>query len=1032
VDAPPDRITITDIARAGYCPSGAKRWFSEQGLDFRAFLKDGMGVDEFLATGDAQAERTRLRRDDGADAPGYRGLTSIFFTGRPDAHKGKKGFYWTANNPYLPPIWVTVERAPVGLTPGYALVPRAGTTAYPFDIEDTDQSSGADFLVSAEAELMAFVDTDYEWWDLNSHTKLGTSGAVSLFGGSSMMAEDGIVYEAGAYVVGVDVAFALFITPPMGGTTHVDFTDLYRGTLRVFDDSSGTRHVYTGTHVGGYVDYTVRVVLPDAYCDFFRYDEDDIWAVVQPTGSSNLIGLSSLSSGTTHWITGLVTRGSPNDATACYNVIADTFLIYSDAKYYIVDGQTFAIVASGSPPWSGGKPDLTLNIVDPSKTSFWMTTQEVSTATGQPLRTVSGWDTGQATHVSTFDPVQRAIISRPQFVPDLYWLYLDRGEMDANPAHVIYEALTNVIWGMGSPSSLIDVDSFEDAGVALYNEPLGLSLIWIRQSTLQDFIQEVLDHIQAVLFVDPQTGLLTLKLIRGDYDVADLPTISPSTANLTNFGRKLWGDIVNEITVTWTNPDNEQDETVTVHDLASISTQGSIVPDSRNYYGVRYASLAQRLAARDLRSAGAPLATCEAEVDRSLWFLRPASVLLLDWPEYGVDGVVMRVTSIDYGKPGDPIIKLGLIEDVFGLDIGDYVDPPGSAWEDTSAPPSALDQQEAITLPYYFAANGVSSIVGADYPEALAGVLGASSNEDVYAIELWAEVTLPDSSTEWQSVATLNVLARGELDADLAAETSSTGVAFTNYIGTVLPSVPGFAIIGAAGEDQNEIAMLTGTGYALTRGVLDTVPRAWPAGTPVWFVATDSLIEDPTTHSVGEVVQYRLLTRTSQGLLSLYGAPPLSYTMSERPWLPSRPANVSIDAVSFNDITTPVDMIGESVAPVTWSNRNRLNEDAVVLGWADSTVTPETGQTTTIRVLKTDGTTVVTTHSGLTGTTFDIPIASFASNDIAIVEVAAARTDADGTFESLQAHRLFVQVGNLTFDETGVTFDSTTFNWDAN
>jgi hypothetical protein len=31
---------------------------------------------------------------------------------------------------------------------------------------------------------------------------------------------------------------------------------------------------------------------------------------------------------------------------------------------------------------------------------------------------------------------------------------------------------------------------------------------------------------------------------------------------------------------------------------------------------------------------------------------------LVDWPEYGLDGVVMRVTSIDYGKPGDPAIKL--------------------------------------------------------------------------------------------------------------------------------------------------------------------------------------------------------------------------------------------------------------------------------------------------------------------------------------------------------------------------------------
>lgn len=51
------RITITDIARAGYCARGAKGWFATQGLDFRAFLKDGILATDFAATGDAMALR---------------------------------------------------------------------------------------------------------------------------------------------------------------------------------------------------------------------------------------------------------------------------------------------------------------------------------------------------------------------------------------------------------------------------------------------------------------------------------------------------------------------------------------------------------------------------------------------------------------------------------------------------------------------------------------------------------------------------------------------------------------------------------------------------------------------------------------------------------------------------------------------------------------------------------------------------------------------------------------------------------------
>lgn len=53
-----DRITIQDIRRAGYCTRGARRWYSDNGLDFPLSLqKDENGQyvgtprDQFLGTG---------------------------------------------------------------------------------------------------------------------------------------------------------------------------------------------------------------------------------------------------------------------------------------------------------------------------------------------------------------------------------------------------------------------------------------------------------------------------------------------------------------------------------------------------------------------------------------------------------------------------------------------------------------------------------------------------------------------------------------------------------------------------------------------------------------------------------------------------------------------------------------------------------------------------------------------------------------------------------------------------------------------
>lgn len=51
------RIRINDVRRAGHCVRGAKDWFDRHGLDFRAFLKNGIDEAELIASGDAMAAR---------------------------------------------------------------------------------------------------------------------------------------------------------------------------------------------------------------------------------------------------------------------------------------------------------------------------------------------------------------------------------------------------------------------------------------------------------------------------------------------------------------------------------------------------------------------------------------------------------------------------------------------------------------------------------------------------------------------------------------------------------------------------------------------------------------------------------------------------------------------------------------------------------------------------------------------------------------------------------------------------------------
>lgn len=936
----------------------------EGGLQGTAYFLPGEN-DQVLP--DALAQR--LGRANGADCPGFRGLTSLFFYGSP-------GFYWTANTPYLPTIETTLRRILRTSTddeqwyPSKARIPNFVLESEPLsDIEFVGyQEAGPDFgagphshafaLTGGIASTPAAGDTV-----LILMTNSGTANPGPAFA-PTITDYDNLGEVVAADGTGVlDLTMAAFVRK-MPGTPDTGFT----GT-----SSAATLTPAIAFHV------LVFRGIHDDVIDVPIEERDDYSGTNAPLPITLSNG-AEIDPGT------IKTTSDPD------NVSLTIALRSASEAQALVVAVGAHLGSSNEGEWDQGNLE-----------NFeWM-----SADSAPAVRFGVAWG----------EPITIAL-----------------GD-DMNPAHIIRECLTDPVWGMGTPDAALDDDSFTDAADTLYSERFGLSMIWTQQASIEDFVQEVLDHIQAVLFADPSTGLLTIKLVRDDYDADLLDVLTPDNADLASFSRKLWGDIVNEIVVTWTNPENEKEETISVQDDSSIAIQGGIVSDSRNYYGVRNASLAKKLAMRDLRSAGQPLAAIEAEVDRSEYDLRPASVVKVTWPEYGLDQLVMRVQSVDYGKPGDMAIKLSLIEDVYGLDIGSYDAPPSSAWVDPSAAPEPMDEVEIITLPLFFAfGSTVADFVETpEYPEVLAGVLATTDSADTFAYELWDEVTLPNSDLEWQSLTTNNVIGRGELAADLDAEATTADVAFASIIGLTRPVAAGFVIIGEDGEAGNEIAMVdddTGDVYDLVRGVLDTVPRAWPAGTPVWFIDSSTVFEDTLIRSAGETVSYKLLSRTSQGLLALGSAPLESQTLTERPWLPNRPANVIAYGEAWSSLSAPIDAIArpDPWVTVTWAIRNRLDEDAIVLSWTDASGTAEGGQTTTIEVYDLDGV-LLDTHDGLAGTTFDVPDSSFGSEQIVELRVYSERSDGDGEFVSLQYFSHWVQVAPLTADVDFVTADST--HWTA-
>ena len=588
------------------------------------------------------------------------------------------------------------------------------------------------------------------------------------------------------------------------------------------------------------------------------------------------------------------------------------------------------------------------------------------------------------------------------------------GMPDANPIHIIYDVATDPAEGIMRPED-IGYASFNAAAQTLFNEGVGLSFAWTRPMQAENLINELQAHINSVCYTDPDTGLFDIKLIRDDYNVADLFEINASNAKLVKFERKFPGETVNEIVVTYTDPLKEKDATLTVHAQGAASVVG-VISDSRNFYAFRRADLAEAAGWRELRAANAPLAAVNVVMNREGWNRRPGEPVRVYFPDAEnpdrtID-IIARVGEIEYGEDGDSDIPISLTEDIFSL-----VRPPAargqpSEWIDPSDPPTPVSAQLAFTLPNFMLLSPAyqERVTNLEYPEVVAMVLAHHVSYDALDFNLLDAEVQPTGELEVTSAGSKTFTERGALLQSLPPEPSSQVLLSTLPLGRG-PRIGGFVLMGDA-ETTQEIALIRafdGFQYTLDRGVLDTIPRQWPNGTPVWYVNPNTrIVDDRTVRSAGETVVYRLLPRTSLGELPFADATPLNATMTERPHLPLRPADVRINGVSIGGT---VNVAAVNNISITWATRNRVLEDGQVVAWGAAPVAPEYKQRTIILVTDTAGNELRRFVHLWTDNAFVIPKAWFARWSAIRVYVFAEREG----LTSLQAMR---------FDVTGLAGDA--------
>lgn len=533
---------------------------------------------------------------------------------------------------------------------------------------------------------------------------------------------------------------------------------------------------------------------------------------------------------------------------------------------------------------------------------------------------------------------------------------------DANPAHIVAECLTNPEWGMGYPLSAIGA-MFTSTADALSAEGFGLSLQWTGQKSIREFVNTVLEHIDASLFQDRVTGQFQLKLIRDDYSLASLLSFGPDDIlEMQQFQRAAWGETVNELVVTYTNPETFEDASITVQDLANIRIQGAVVSSSRSYSGILSANLAYRVAERDLRIGATPLATFRFTANRKAWSVAPGDVIKVTWPEYKLADIAVRVTNINYGSLESREIVIEGVEDVFALPTNSYGEEQPGLWLNPNRPAGAVTLYNLVEATYFELANALPD----DELRALTGdesfvigmaARGAAQNQ---------EFSLHSSPTN--SAATALRLGPGTITPTCLVNGAVGRLDTTINFDSPLE----FTFDGALGayaqldgetvwvEQVNQVAKT----LTVRRGIYDTIPVLHANNARIWFFDGELGIgvTDANLYTRGATDYFWFTGRTSVGDSALTPTAQLAYTHVARWNKPWPPANVKINGEYF-----PTTIRGNFT--ITWVGRNRLSQTSVgeagAAAWTAGNVAPEPSTTYTLEIYNGDTDVLLDRYAGL-------------------------------------------------------------------
>lgn len=561
--------------------------------------------------------------------------------------------------------------------------------------------------------------------------------------------------------------------------------------------------------------------------------------------------------------------------------------------------------------------------------------------------------------------------------------YLSRAQIgyDMNPIHIIREVLVNTSpdWGMSININDVDDAKMRAAADRCFSEGLGLSFLWSKDMTGQEFIKEVLKHIDASLVRDRETSKMYVKLIRDDYNYNNLRILGEDTVyKVEKLKTTESSEMANQVIVKFWDRNLGGESAVTVQNLALIDVIGGINSTTVQYTGCCTNSLARKLAARDLKTLSIPIISVTIVCNKRAMNVENSDVLRLNLPKDNIPDVAFRVSNVSYDKDGR-FVKLELVQDVFSEAPVMNADEP-SGWVDPVTEPKPAEQR-TIFEPTYF---DLVSVLGMEAVKLLPEDYTTFAVSAAKPSGLYFNFSVVKSpSGEVQGVGDFMpymLIANGISPTDTKFTYNTVSDVGDINVGEV-------AVIG---DERVVIRKVFGNEITIDRGVDDTIPASHSAGDAVKVIGDDMFIGDEV-YAEGQLEEFKLLTTTPQGTLAEADAPSDNITFTGRQGRPFPPGNVMLEGENWP--TNIDDQIGHIV--VEFATRNRLQQTSGYLSWFSPDVTNEPNVQYAVEI-KNDQGAVVASNMNMTSP-YQLDTSSMATG-VHTVKVWSHRNSIDSLF----------------------------------